>query len=751
MRSMRFVVPSAVIAAISATAIPANAAGEPPSMDRAFQRIGTFPVYSNNADAADATVAEIVAVSENGETLIYTDGVGEAVGFVDITDPADPVGLGTLDVGGESTSVAVAGDYALVAVDTSDSFTDPSGKLVVVDLASQTVVTEIPLGGQPDSVKVSPDENYAAVVIENQRDEDVTVDGVEGGLPQGPAGLLQVVTLSGAPRRWTVQDVDLTGLAAYAADDPEPEFVDVRRDNLAVVTLQENNHIALVDLESAAVVRDFDAGTVDLHGVDATEDGVISLTDSLDDVVREPDGVAWLDGNRFVTANEGDLFGGSRGFTIFDVRGRVIYDSGSSFEELAVRHGHYPESRSENKGTEPESVVAGRFGPEELLFVGSERGSFVAVYRIIGESTPRFLQFLPTGLAPEGLLLIPDRHLFVASTEEDDPTYGVRATISIYARRDRAPGYPSIVSADNRAGRPIAWSALSGLGADIEDAATVYGVWDSYYAESRIFTIDVSDRPAVIRSAVTITGADDLDLEGIVQIPDGTFWVASEGDASDSTPNRILHVDTDGTVLEEVGLPDEIVSCRAASSATATLGSGFEGIAYDDGLLYVAQQRGWDYTTDECEDLDDDGDGVDANGQPLDSRIWVYDPDAAEWTDVISYPLETVPDNASWVGLSEIVALGDGTFGLIERDNLTGDWAELKTLVAFDPDTGDKLAVHDLLPDLLANDGWISDKPEGFTVTVDGRAFVVTDNDGVEDWSGETWFLPLGDIGALLP
>jgi hypothetical protein len=29
-------------------------------------------------------------------------------------------------------------------------------------------------------------------------------------------------------------------------------------------------------------------------------------------------------------------------------------------------------------------------------------------------------------------------------------------------------------------------------------------------------------------------------------------------------------------------------------------------------------------------------------------------------------------------------------------------------------------------------------------VTFDGRTFVVTDNDGVEDWSGESWFLPLG-------
>ncbi|MEY2929550.1 MAG: hypothetical protein RL033_299, partial [Pseudomonadota bacterium] len=44
---------------------------------------------------------------------------------------------------------------------------------------------------------------------------------------------------------------------------------------------------------------------------------------------------------------------------------------------------------------------------------------------------------------------------------------------------------------------------------------------------------------------------------------------------------------------------------------------------------------------------------------------------------------------------------------------------------------------------------WISDKPEGVAVTGNGRLFVVTDNDGVEDWSGETWFLRLGSWRRL--
>ncbi len=45
--------------------------------------------------------------------------------------------------------------------------------------------------------------------------------------------------------------------------------------------------------------------------------------------------------------------------------------------------------------------------------------------------------------------------------------------------------------------------------------------------------------------------------------------------------------------------------------------------------------------------------------------------------------------------------------------------------------------------------GWITDKPEGVAVTGDGRTFVVTDNDAVEDWSGETSFLRLGHYWRL--
>lgn len=95
-------------------------------------------------------------------TLVYSNSPGKAIGFIDISDPAMPKGTGSLAVGGEPTSVGVIGGRALVAVNTSSSYVEPSGKLVVVDIASQTIIADHGLPGQPDSVAVSRDGQWAA-------------------------------------------------------------------------------------------------------------------------------------------------------------------------------------------------------------------------------------------------------------------------------------------------------------------------------------------------------------------------------------------------------------------------------------------------------------------------------------------------------------------------------------------------------------------------------------------------------------
>lgn len=725
-----------------------------------FARLATFPVYLNlgaGKDPASETASEIVTSAHSGRVLIYTDSPMGRIGFVDIADPSNPQPAGSLNMGGEPTSVAVKGDYALVAVNTSASYLAPSGHLAVVDvsdIANPSVRAMIDLGGQPDSVAVSPNGMYAAIAIENERDEDacaagdgsliVAAQGDEdacdaaggnfGGLPQLPAGHLSIVALDGEPAGWTAQMVDLTGLAAVGGIDPEPEYVDINGRSQVVLTLQENNHLVIVDLASASVVTHFPAGSVDLTAIDAVENEVIDLLYDLDGLAREPDGVNWIDDQRFATANEGDWLGGSRGFSIFSADGTLVSDSGSSNEYDGVRVGHYPEDRAENKGVEPEGVKAARFGPHRYLFVGTERANAVTAYKIQPEVMGP-VQVLPTGVGPEGLLAIPARGLFVVAAEGDSADDGFRSTLSIYGLKAQPAEYPQIQSAGQPA---IGWGALSALAADRSDADTLYTVHDSYYKRSRIYTLDVGQTPAVITGETVLAkgGATvDYDLEGLVQRADGSFWGVSEGVAAGGArENLLIHIAADGTVMQEITLPDAI-------KANAT-SSGFEGVAVtgagDSEAVYVAVQREWR----------DDPKGY--------VKIGRYLPSTGVWS-FLYYPLDTPPAGA-WVGLSEIVALDERSFAVLERDNQQGPKAVVKRVYRVSLDATSeqglsypvftKTLVRDLLPDLQARNGWIPDKVEGLTVGADGEVYAVSDNDGLGDAVGETYFLRLGPVGT---
>lgn len=701
-----------------------------------FRRIATFPVYENldlegGDDLADETVAEIITASEDGLTLIYTDSEKQRLGFIDISNPGNPVAAGFIPLDGEPTSATVKGDYALVGVNTSASFTEPAGELVVIDIESRVVIHTLDMGGQPDSTAISPDGRFAAVVIENERDEDIIVGDVEGGLPQLPAGFLNIIDTVGDPLSWQVRYVDLSGLSALAPSDPEPEFVDIGKHNHAVVTLQENNHIVIVNLQSGKVVQDFPAGTVSLSDIDTEGDKVIDPSGSLDDLPREPDAVTWMREGLFATANEGDLNGGSRGFSVFDRDGNVVFDSGNSFEQLAIRHGHYPEKRAGKKGTEPEGIEYGKFGKTPYLFVGSERGNFVSVYKAQQAGNPTFKQLLPTGVGPEGLLALPGRDLLVVAAEKDDADEGFRATVSIYELQDDAPGYPGITSSEQDL---IPWGALSGLSRDKDNDETLYAVHDSFYRQSRFYTVDISSMPAVIYHETVLNkegNTVNYDLEGIAQAADGSFWLVSEGKPSDDLKNMLVHADATGNVLAEYLLPIAVQD-KAKSN-------GFEGVAVsnDQSTVYVAFQREW-------------------QGDPDNQvRIGVFDIAGESWT-FFYYPIEAA--SSGWVGLSEITALEDGRLAVIERDNQQGPAAAIKRIYSFDPatvspkpegevfDLVEKTLANDLLEELNATNGWTPDKVEGLAV-IGNQAYVVTDNDGLDDAVGETLFFstPLED------
>lgn len=745
-----------------------------------FNRTASFLVCSQvepNCDTDEETAAEIVAASADGLTLIYSDSPREEIGFVDISDPANPTGIAKVALSGEPTSVAVTNGYVVVGVNTSTNFIDVDGELAVFDIATRALVATIDLDGQPDSVAASPDGNYVAIAIENERDEDLG----DGAPPQLPAGELIIVDSVGDPGTWATRTVDLTGIADLYADDPEPEYVDINDDNLAVVTLQENNHLVIVDLTDGSIFNEFSAGAAALTQIDLTEEdpAIISQTETpATDTLREPDGVAWINDQLFATADEGDLDGGSRGFTVFSAAGAgtPVFTSGNTNDHLTARLGHYPDARSGNKGNEPENAEVGMFGDEPLLFINSERSSLIFVYNVADPANPELKQILPAGAAPEGGLAIESRNLLIVASEEDNRGDKIRSVLNIYSYGKALPSYPTLVSEDRPDGTPIPWSAMSGLAADDQVDNLMYAIEDSFYGSNRIFVIDVSQQPAVIIDEITITddndvfagitvvdvpagtAADDparadvfdsedlaalinadksinIDPEGIAVASDGGYWVASEGAGAIASQRRAGRdfIASRNLIFKvsETGVIEAVVPQDTALDAKQ-IRFGFEGIAEWDGKAYIAFQRVWDGDTN--------------------VRIGVYDVAGDSW-EYLFYELEApASQNGGWVGLSDITALGGGEFLVVERDNQGGPDAAIKRLYTFDVtgladgDTVTKTLVTDLVPTLGASGGLIAEKVEGSAVTLNGDVYIINDNDGVDDNSGETELLNLGDI-----
>lgn len=704
------------------------------SAEMNFNRIASFATPTNMAEGEDTareTSPEIIAATEDGMRLVYTDSPLGVLGMVDITDPANPKPLGNIPLDGEPTSVTLIGNKAFVGVNTSEDYINASGYLGVIDIATQEELARCDLGGQPDSIAASKDGSFIAVAIENERDEDLN----DGALPQMPAGNLVLVgTKDGIADCATLEMVSLTGLAEIGSSDPEPEFVSVNDLGETVVTLQENNHMVVVS-KDGEILSHFSAGAVDLDGIDATDErGAMVFTESQAARKREPDAVKWLDNNHFATANEGDYEGGSRGWTIFNKSGDVVYDSGTSFEHAMVQIGHYPDKRSDAKGVEPESIEAAVFADTPMVFVGSERGSIVGVYDATDPTAPVLKQLLPSGIAPEGIVAIPSRNLLVTANEADlIEDGGIRAHVMIYEYQNAPAAYPQLTS--EGADELIGWGAISGMVADAEQPGILYAVNDSFYGfQPSIFKIDATQTPAKIVDVTRITRngapAQKLDLEGITLDGKGGFFVASEGRTERLIPHAIYHVAADGSIANldgEIGIPAELTAVEKRF--------GFEGITKVGDTLWMAVQREW---------ADDPENHV---------KLVAYNTDTQEWGAVL---YEKAAPDQGWVGLSEIVAHGDYVY-IIERDNQIGADAVTKKIyrVALSdmvpaPLGGElpvvkKEEVRDLIPELKALNGYVQDKVEGLAIDVNGEFFVSTDNDGVDDHSGETLFFSIGN------
>jgi DNA-binding beta-propeller fold protein YncE len=388
--------------------------------------------------------AEIASSTPDGKRLVVTEDDLGSISILNIEDVTKvsvlkQVSFKSLSDKATVTSVAVTpdGKYALAAIRTGDDVTNANkGIVAAVDLNTYSIVKSYEVGIGPDSIVISKDGKYAVIAIEDE-EIDVAKDEIDYKNAKRP-GSIAIISFAGgdvAKGELTDLKIDLSNVkGAIYPHDPQPEYVAISPDSsTAAITLQENNAIAIVDLNKKAITKIFSLG-VTKHKADLKTDDKVSITEELT-ARPEPDGIAFTaDGKYLFTANEGDLGkdefkdgvrSGGRNVMGWDLDGNVIYDSMELIDQSAALVGLYPESRSGNRGSEVENLTIAEVNGKQIMAVAAERASVILFFEVTDPKKPNYLGLLPSGTSPEGIHKVGGRNLFVSADE-------VAGTITFY-------------------------------------------------------------------------------------------------------------------------------------------------------------------------------------------------------------------------------------------------------------------------------------------------------------------------------
>jgi endonuclease/exonuclease/phosphatase family metal-dependent hydrolase len=335
-------------------------------VDSLLTRVGAAAsAHGAEVPAFDASSGRLFVVA--GSTVeAYAIGSSGALSLLGSLVPGFAVDAGTAAV---PNSVAARDGLVAVAYAIVDQTSDAqrAGKVAFFEAATGVFLRAVEVGYLPDMVVFSPDGTQVLTADEGEPNSYGQADSFD---PEGSVSLVDLrggvmaatVTRAGFSAFDALADdlravgVRLFGPGATVSQDLEPEYIGFTADGrMAVVTLQENNAVALVDLASGTVGAVAPLGTRDFsrvgQGLDASDrdsgSGGPAIDIGLQPVhgLYQPDAIAsfgvggqWY----YITANEGD----ARDYTGFSEEVRV--GSGSYVLDPAI----FPDAASLKSGSE---------------------------------------------------------------------------------------------------------------------------------------------------------------------------------------------------------------------------------------------------------------------------------------------------------------------------------------------------------------------------------------------------------------
>ncbi len=270
--------------------------------------------------AAGAAGAEIAAFDAKTRRAFATNPGANTLDIFDFSNPSAPTLVRSVDLspyGGAPNSVDVSrkrGGLVAVAMQ-ADVKTDP-GQVAFFDTDGRPQGS-VPVGSEPDMLTFTPDDKTLLVANEAEPNDSYTVDPVGSvtviNVQRGVKNArVRTATFDGVPFDVPVR---IFGPGASPQQDLEPEYIATSDGRTAYVTLQENNAVAILDIDGARfeVVRGlgYKDHSLAANALDVTDKDLSVDIQPFANVfgIYEPDAIAaYSAGGRtyLVTGNEGD-------------------------------------------------------------------------------------------------------------------------------------------------------------------------------------------------------------------------------------------------------------------------------------------------------------------------------------------------------------------------------------------------------------------------------------------------------------
>ena len=402
----------------------------------------------------DDGAAEITAYDAENQNLFVINGSTSTIDILDVRDPTNPSFIDAIAIeefGAGINSIAIKDGIVAAAIEGEAA--DDLGSIVFFDTEGN-VLNQVTVGALPDMVTFTPDGTKVLVANEGEPDEDdptinpegsVSIIDISGGVENASITTADFKAFNGQEAKLRERGVRIFPEENFA-NDVEPEFITVSPDGTqAFVTLQENNAVAVVNLETGKISEIQPLGLKDYsleeNQLDASdEDDAIDIRNHPVFGLYQPDSIASYEAEGetyYVTANEGDARSedervedleldpeafpnaaelqtdaeigrlevstidgdtdgdgdfdqlvsyGGRSFSIRDANGKLVFDSGDDFAQITAEQ--VPELFNSNGTVDSFDSRSDAKGAEpEGVVVGEVEGknyAFVGLERVGG-------------------------------------------------------------------------------------------------------------------------------------------------------------------------------------------------------------------------------------------------------------------------------------------------------------------------------------------------------------------------------